>query len=133
MRYAENHKDETHKAILKVAAAQLRELGPDRISVGSVMKAAGLTHGGFYAHFKSKDALMIEALLDTFDRSPPPRRARLLEGLPPRPLALATYISTSMSPKRTATTRRTAARSSPRSTPTCRARARSSKRRSRAA
>jgi TetR/AcrR family transcriptional repressor of nem operon len=90
MRYAENHKDETHRSILKTAAAQLRELGPDRISVASVMKAAGLTHGGFYAHFKSKDALMIEALLDTFDRSRR-RVARLLEGLPPRH-ALATYI-----------------------------------------
>jgi TetR/AcrR family transcriptional repressor of nem operon len=90
MRYAENHKEETHKAILKVAAAQLREHGPDRISVATVMKAAGLTHGGFYAHFKSKDALMIEALHDTFARSRR-RVARLLEGLPPRH-ALATYI-----------------------------------------
>jgi TetR/AcrR family transcriptional repressor of nem operon len=90
MRYAENHKEETHRAILKVAAAQLREFGPDRVSVGSVMKAAGLTHGGFYAHFKSKDALLIEALHDTFARSRH-RVARLLEGLPPRH-ALATYV-----------------------------------------
>jgi len=90
MRYAENHKDETHKAILKVAAAQLRENGPDRISVASVMKAAGLTHGGFYAHFKSKDALMIAALHDTFARSRR-RVSHLLDGLPPR-RALATYI-----------------------------------------
>ena len=90
MRYAENHKEETHRAILKVAAAQLRAHGPDRISVGSVMKAAGLTHGGFYAHFKSKDALLIAALHDTFDRSRR-RVAKLLEGLPPRH-ALATYI-----------------------------------------
>jgi TetR/AcrR family transcriptional repressor of nem operon len=90
MRYAENHKEETHKAILKVAAAQLREHGPDRISVGSVMKAAGLTHGGFYAHFKSKDALLIAALHDTFDRARR-RVGRLLDGLPPRH-ALATYI-----------------------------------------
>src|ERR1700743_2505062 len=90
MRYGENHKDETHKAILKIAATQLREQGPDRVSVASIMKAAGLTHGGFYAHFKSKDALLIEALHDTFERSKR-RAARLLEGLPPRH-ALATYI-----------------------------------------
>jgi len=90
MRYAENHKDETHKAILEIAASQLRANGPDRVSVASVMKAAGLTHGGFYAHFKSKDALLIAALHDTFERSRR-RVARLLEGLPPRH-ALATYI-----------------------------------------
>lgn len=90
MRYAENHKEETHKAILKIAAAQLREHGPDRISVASVMKAAGLTHGGFYAHFKSKGALLIAALHDTFELSRR-RVAKLLEGLPPKH-ALATYI-----------------------------------------
>jgi TetR/AcrR family transcriptional repressor of nem operon len=90
MRYAQNHKEETHKAILKIAASHLRENGPDRVSVASVMKAAGLTHGGFYAHFKSKDALLIEALHDTFARSRR-RVTRLLDGLPPRH-ALATYI-----------------------------------------
>ncbi len=90
MRYAEDHKEETHKALLKAAAAQLRENGPDRLSVTSVMKAAGLTHGGFYAHFKSKDALLSETLVDTFGRSKR-RMARLLEGLPPKH-ALATYI-----------------------------------------
>jgi TetR/AcrR family transcriptional repressor of nem operon len=90
MRYAENHKEETHKTILKIAAAQLREQGPDRMSVGSVMNAAGLTHGGFYAHFKSKDALMVAVLRDTFERSGR-RVAKLLEGLPPKH-ALAAYI-----------------------------------------
>jgi TetR/AcrR family transcriptional repressor of nem operon len=54
------------------------------------MRAAGLTHGGFYAHFKSKDALLIAALHDTFERSRR-RVAGLLEGLPPKH-ALATYI-----------------------------------------
>jgi TetR/AcrR family transcriptional repressor of nem operon len=90
MRYADTHKDETHKALLKVAAAQLREKGPDRLSVMSVMKAAGLTHGGFYAHFKSKDALLREALADTFTRSRE-RVGRLLDGLPPK-AALAAYV-----------------------------------------
>ncbi|MEI9885026.1 MAG: TetR/AcrR family transcriptional regulator [Rhizomicrobium sp.] len=90
MRYAENHKDETHKALLGVAAAHLREKGPDRLSIAQVMRAAGLTHGGFYAHFKSKDALLNETLSDIFGKSRR-RVARLLEGLPPRH-ALATYI-----------------------------------------
>jgi len=90
MRYAENHKEETHKAILKIAAAQLREHGPDRLSVGSVMQAAGLTHGGFYAHFKSKDALLIAALHDSFERSRR-RVSKLLGGMLPK-RALDAYI-----------------------------------------
>jgi TetR/AcrR family transcriptional repressor of nem operon len=90
MRYDETHKDQTHKALLKVAAVQLREKGPDRLSIAQVMQSAGLTHGGFYAHFKSKDALLGEALSDIFARS---KRnvVRLVDGLPPRH-ALATYI-----------------------------------------
>lgn len=90
MRYAETHKDETRKALLAAAAGQLREKGPDRLSIAQVMKAAGLTHGGFYAHFKSKDALLDETLSDIFSKGKR-RVARLLEGLPPRH-ALATYI-----------------------------------------
>ena len=90
MRYAETHKDDTHKALLKAAAVQLREKGPDRLSVAGVMKAAGLTHGGFYAHFKSKDGLLNETLADVFARSKR-RVEHLLEGLPPKH-ALATYI-----------------------------------------
>lgn len=90
MRYAGTHKDETHQTLLKAAAQQLRELGPERLSVAKVMQAAGLTHGGFYAHFKSKDALLIETLTDAFARSKR-RVEKLLEGLPPKH-ALATYI-----------------------------------------
>jgi TetR/AcrR family transcriptional repressor of nem operon len=90
MRYADSHKEETHKALLKVAATHLRAKGPDRLSVASVMKSAGLTHGGFYAHFKSKDALLNETLAEIFGKSRR-RVERLLEGLPPQH-ALATYI-----------------------------------------
>jgi TetR/AcrR family transcriptional regulator, transcriptional repressor for nem operon len=96
MRYTDTHKDDTRKALLKAAAAQLRQKGPDRLSVAGVMKSAGLTHGGFYAHFKSKDALLTETLADTFARSRQ-RVQRLLEGLPPKQ-ALATYIDVYVAP-----------------------------------
>ncbi|HUO88877.1 MAG TPA: TetR/AcrR family transcriptional regulator [Rhizomicrobium sp.] len=96
MRYAGTHKDETHEALLRAAAAQLREKGPDRLSVAGVMKSAGLTHGGFYAHFKSKDALLTETLADAFARSRE-RVRRLLDGLPPK-AALATYVDFYVSP-----------------------------------
>ena len=56
----------TRQAILAVAAKAIREQGPDRISVVAVMRAAGLTHGGFYAHFESKEALVAEAIAMMF-------------------------------------------------------------------
>ena len=90
MRYTQTHREETHRKLLKVAAAALRNKGPDRLGVADVMKAAGLTHGGFYAHFKSKDALLSETLAEIFAQSQR-RVGRMLEGLPPKH-ALATYI-----------------------------------------
>ncbi|MEB0048538.1 MULTISPECIES: TetR/AcrR family transcriptional regulator [unclassified Pseudomonas] len=54
-------KAQTRERILKAASAALIQRGPADPSVGEVMGAAGLTVGGFYAHFDSKDALMLEA------------------------------------------------------------------------
>ncbi|MBD9562425.1 TetR/AcrR family transcriptional regulator [Pseudomonas sp. PDM09] len=54
-------KAQTRERILKAASAALTRRGPAEPSVGEVMGAAGLTVGGFYAHFESKDALMLEA------------------------------------------------------------------------
>jgi TetR/AcrR family transcriptional repressor of nem operon len=96
MRYDENHKAETHQRLLKAAGVALREKGPDRLSVAEVMQAAGLTHGGFYAHFKSKDALLVEALSAAFARAGAKFR-RVTEGMPAKH-ALATYIDMYVSP-----------------------------------
>jgi TetR/AcrR family transcriptional repressor of nem operon len=90
MRYSETHKDETHEKLLKIAGRALREKGPDGVVVADVMKQAGLTHGGFYAHFKSKDALLVEALQGVFAHSKQKFLAAT-EGMPPRH-ALAAYI-----------------------------------------
>lgn len=90
MRYADSHKEETHRKVLKLAARALREKGPDRLAVAEVMKAAGLTHGGFYAHFKSKDDFLAEAVSETFAQAGR-RWERILEGMAPRE-ALATYV-----------------------------------------
>jgi TetR/AcrR family transcriptional repressor of nem operon len=67
MRYSDSHKEETRKRILSVASRQVRARGPDGVSVAEVMAEAGLTHGGFYAHFKSKDALIAAAIQAAFD------------------------------------------------------------------
>jgi TetR/AcrR family transcriptional repressor of nem operon len=97
MRYSESHKEETHAKLLQIAGRMLREKGPENLAVAEVMKEAGLTHGGFYAHFKSKDALLVEALERVFAGG---RRKFLgaVEGLPPRH-ALATYIDFYVSPR----------------------------------
>ncbi|HEY2254121.1 MAG TPA: TetR/AcrR family transcriptional regulator, partial [Variovorax sp.] len=57
-----SRKEETHERIVAVAARAIRERGYAGVGVAEVMKEAGLTHGGFYAHFDSRDALLIEAL-----------------------------------------------------------------------
>jgi TetR/AcrR family transcriptional regulator, transcriptional repressor for nem operon len=90
MRYSETHKAEMHAKLLKLAGHALREKGPERLAVAELMGAAGLTHGGFYAHFKSKDALLTEALECTFEESRRKLR-QMTEGLPPREV-LQLYI-----------------------------------------
>lgn len=69
MRYSKEHKQETHARIVKKASVRLREKGAHGIGVADLMKEAGLTHGGFYAHFDSRDALVIEALTYASGRS----------------------------------------------------------------
>lgn len=90
MRYSQSHKDETHTRILKIAGRALRTKGPEGVAVAEVMKEAGLTHGGFYAHFKSKDDLLVEALEGVF-RASKDKFAKALEGMPPHH-ALGAYI-----------------------------------------
>lgn len=55
-------REATHDRIVKVAARTLRRNGYAGVGVADVMKQAGLTHGGFYAHFESRDALLAEAI-----------------------------------------------------------------------
>ena len=56
-----SRKEATHERILEVAARVIRRSGYDGTGVADIMKEAGLTHGGFYAHFESRDALLAEA------------------------------------------------------------------------
>ncbi|RMQ45419.1 TetR family transcriptional regulator [Pseudomonas cichorii] len=67
MRYALDHKAQTHQRIIKEASARFRRDGIGATGLQPLMKALGLTHGGFYAHFKSKDDLVEQALLSTLD------------------------------------------------------------------
>jgi len=57
-----SRKELTHERIVETAARAIRSAGFQGMGVADIMKAAGLTHGGFYAHFASRDALLAEAL-----------------------------------------------------------------------
>jgi TetR/AcrR family transcriptional repressor of nem operon len=69
MRYDADHKQQTRQRVLKEAAKAIRAQGPHKIGVAQVMAKAGLTHGGFYAHFKSKDDFVAQAISQMFDES----------------------------------------------------------------
>jgi TetR/AcrR family transcriptional repressor of nem operon len=67
MRYSAEHKAKSHENILSVAARSFREHGGDSSGIGTVMKKVGLTKGGFYRHFESKDDLLVEAVTRAFE------------------------------------------------------------------
>jgi TetR/AcrR family transcriptional repressor of nem operon len=96
MRYSKEHKLETHARIVKKASVRLREKGAHGVGVADLMKEAGLTHGGFYAHFDSREALVIEAFTDAMDRATE-RWRKLAEQTPPEK-RLATIVGTYLTP-----------------------------------
>src|SRR5215471_9795707 len=95
MRYEPKHKLETHQRIVKDASRRVRAEGLNGAAVSVVMKDAGLTHGGFYKHFGSKDDLLLESLREGF-REIEDILANAAEQLPPREAWKAivrTYLS----------------------------------------
>ena len=69
MRYDAEHKQKTRERVLIEAAKAIRAEGPHQVGVAGVMARAGLTHGGFYAHFSSKDELVAAAIGQMFEES----------------------------------------------------------------
>jgi TetR/AcrR family transcriptional repressor of nem operon len=96
MRYSKEHKLETHARIVKKASVRLRERGAHGIGVADLMKDAGLTHGGFYAHFDSREALVVEAFGYAMDRST--ERWRKLADQTPPEKRLATIVESYLTP-----------------------------------
>ena len=62
MRYDAEHKSNIHQKIVEGASRQLRKKGLNGPTVAALMKTSGLTHGGFYKHFSSRDDLVVEAV-----------------------------------------------------------------------
>jgi TetR/AcrR family transcriptional regulator, transcriptional repressor for nem operon len=89
MRYPPNHKVATRRRIVSAASAAFRESGVEGMGLDEIMRRAGLTHGGFYAHFRDKSELVAEACAAAFGAAvvnleriaelpTPAKRARLL-------------------------------------------------------
>lgn len=97
MRYGADHKQKSRERVVAAAAEAIRAQGTAGVSVGGVMSAAGLTHGAFYAHFESRDALVAAGVERMFEEG----RARLelnhAESATPAE-ALRNYIDFYLSP-----------------------------------
>lgn len=90
MRYDAEHKQKTREKVLDAAAEAIRLDGPHKVAVAGIMAKAGLTHGGFYAHFESKDDLVAQAIGHMFDAGAL-RRIERMKDRPPGE-ALTAYI-----------------------------------------
>src|SRR6266852_897773 len=66
MGYSKAQKAKTHERIVKLASRRFREEGLAGVGIAELMKEAGLTVGGFYKHFDSRDDLVAEALSSAF-------------------------------------------------------------------
>lgn len=92
MRYSPEQKAETHKQIVSTAAREFRSKGLQGIGIADLMSQVGLTHGGFYAHFPDRDALVEEAaicaatqsfnrLMEAAEAAPPGKEVDAMLGL----------------------------------------------------
>ena len=97
MRYRPEHKARIHQKIIKDAAQRVRAEGLNGAAVSAVMRDAGLTHGGFYKHFGSKDDLLMEALREAFGEMAD-SLAQAAENSPPG-TAWKTIVQAYLSPK----------------------------------
>src|SRR5262245_53065315 len=83
MRYAKGHREETRARIVETASRLFQEKGVDRVGVDEIMRECGLTHGGFYVHFRNKEQLIAEACALAVDERADEWKEKL-RGLPPQ-------------------------------------------------
>ncbi|MCR9257180.1 MAG: TetR family transcriptional regulator [Alphaproteobacteria bacterium] len=94
-RVSREEKQRTHAAIVATAARLFREHGLAGVGVADVMSAAGLTHGGFYRHFASKDALIAAAFAQAVEEATAALAAA--DGAAARQAALLRYVDVYLS------------------------------------
>jgi TetR/AcrR family transcriptional regulator, transcriptional repressor for nem operon len=91
MRYKRGHKEETRRLLVEAASRLFRRQGLAGVTVKEIMAEAGLTYGGFYAYFRSKDELLVHAMRAGLE-STMGRMQMAREASPARPLEVfATY------------------------------------------
>jgi TetR/AcrR family transcriptional repressor of nem operon len=86
MRYPEGHNEEVRARIVEAASRALRRDGIGGVSIPALMKSVGLTHGGFYVHFRNRDELVAAAIAYGATES-------ALAGDAPAEQAFARYLS----------------------------------------
>src|SRR5205814_4435696 len=94
-RAASRSKEATHERIVEAAGRAIRRSGYNGTGVADIMKDAGLTHGGFYAHFPSREAMLAEAA-DRAGGEAVTMMQRLAASLPPQlvlPAMMEAYLS----------------------------------------
>jgi len=80
MRYEKGHKESTRRRIIETAAARFRKDGIEAVGLADLMAEAGLTHGGFYSHFSSKEDLVRAAMDEAAGQSQERFTRRIEEG-----------------------------------------------------
>jgi len=98
MRYGKEHKEETHKKVVEAASRRFRKDGIEATGVVDLMADVGLTHGGFYAHFSSKENLVKEAVAAASQKSRSHLQREIekarAEGRDPLEAIVRTYLTT---------------------------------------
>ena len=93
VRHSKDEKAASHERIVNAAAARIRESGTDQPGVAEIMRAAGLTHGGFYKHFDSRDELIQEAVQRALTERGPELEALLAAADDPLAAFAEWYVS----------------------------------------
>ena len=83
MPYTPEHKQQTRERIVRAAAGLFNRRGFAEVTIGEIMAAAGLTHGGFYRHFTSKEELYAEAVRHFLKKDVPERWQKGPDECPP--------------------------------------------------
>ncbi len=92
-RYEKGHKGETRRRIVELAARRFRAEGVDGVGIAKLMTDAGLTNGGFYAHFTSKEELVKEAVVHALAEMPAGFAADAVKGANDVPAFIDRYLS----------------------------------------
>lgn len=95
MRYEKGHKETTQERIVDIASRRFRRDGIDSVGVASLMSDAGLTHGGFYNHFRSKEDLVAKSLARALQTT----LKRLESGLATNTVDLETNVRAYLAPR----------------------------------